>query len=64
MKIYYEGYPFSPRSGKIMEETATRRLERYFRNNDFTGEYFDIEFGKNAEGLDISFSITIYPAYD
>jgi hypothetical protein len=60
MKIYFEGYPFSPRSGRIVEETDDRRLERYYRDSGFAGEHFDIEFEINSDGKDISFSIIIY----
>lgn len=60
MKMYFEGYPFSPRSGKILEETATYRIERYYRESDFRGDFFDIRFDINDDGLDVSFSITTF----
>jgi hypothetical protein len=60
MKIYFEAYPFPPRSGRITEESDSQRIERYYRKATFEGDFFDIVFEKDADGFDKSFSIIEY----
>jgi disulfide oxidoreductase YuzD len=64
MRVFYETHPFAPLSGKIIE-TETGRIERYYREKDFKGQYFDIEWVINEKNEDVSFNISrIKPAED
>jgi hypothetical protein len=58
MKTFFAGYPFSPKSGKITEQNPDSRTERYYKNNNFTGQYFDIVYEINEDGEDVSFNIS------
>jgi hypothetical protein len=57
MKTFFEGYPFCPKSGKIISSNDENRVERYYKSPEFEGDYFDITFEiKNEE--DNAFSIS------
>ncbi|MDR2469790.1 MAG: hypothetical protein LBD27_04840 [Tannerella sp.] len=56
MKVFDEVYPFSPKSGRVVNETSTERIERYYQKADFEGRSFDIVFEVSG-GKDVSFNI-------
>jgi hypothetical protein len=58
MKIFFEGYPFCPKTGKILSSDDESRVERYYKLSEFKGDYFDIVFYLDDDGDNEAYSIS------